>query len=58
MLKRIVAIKESTSVKLGLPKSLILPVQLYNFTCLTAGRTENQILKKNPKEGSQKDNVK
>ena len=45
MLKRNVEIKAQTFVKLGLYKSLILPVPLYGFTCLAAGRTENQILK-------------
>ena len=46
MLKRNVATKVNTFVKLGLYKSLILPVLLYGFTCLTAGRTEIQILEK------------
>ena len=46
MLKRNVATKVNTFVKLGLYKSLILPVLLYRFTCLTAGRTEIQILEK------------
>ena len=46
MIKRNVATKVNTFVKLGLCKSLILPVLLYGFTCLTAGRTENQILEK------------
>ena len=42
MLKRNIAIKLNTFVKLGLYKSLILPVLLYGFRGLTAGRTENQ----------------
>ena len=46
MLKRNVATKVNTIVKLGLYKSWILPVLLYDFTCLTAGRTEIQILEK------------
>ena len=46
MLKRNVATKVNTFVKLGLYNSLILPVLLYSFTCLTAGRTEIQILGK------------
>ena len=46
MLKRNVATKVNTFVKWGLYKSLILPVMLYGFTCLTAGRTEIQILEK------------
>ena len=46
MLKRNVATKVNTFVKLGLYKSLILPVLLYDFTCLTARRTEIQILEK------------
>ena len=46
MLKRNVATKVNTFVKLGLYKSLILPVLLYGLTCLTAGRTEIQILEK------------
>ena len=37
MLKRNVATKVKTFVKLGLYKSTILPVLLYGFTCLTAG---------------------
>ena len=44
MLKRNVATKVNTFVKLGLYKFLILPVLLYGFTCLTARRTEIQIL--------------
>ena len=46
MLKRNVATKLNTFVKLGLYKSLIPPVLLYSCTCLTAGRTEIQILEK------------
>ena len=46
MLKRDVATKVNTYVKLGLYKALTLPVLLYGFTCLTAGRTEIQILEK------------
>ena len=57
MLKRNVATKLNTFVKLGLYKSLILPVLLYGFTCLTAGRTEIQIMEKFQKS-SQMDNGK
>ena len=46
MLKQNVATKVNTFVKLGLYNSLILPVLLYVITCLTAGRTEIQILEK------------
>ena len=46
MLKRNVATKVNTFVKMGLYKSLILPVLLYGFTCLIAGSTEIQILEK------------
>ena len=46
MLKRNVENKVNTFVKLGLYKSLILPVLLYGFTCLTAGGTEIKILEK------------
>ena len=46
MLKRNLADKVNMFVKLGLYKSLILPVLLYGFTCLTAGRTEIQNLEK------------
>ena len=47
MLKRNIAIKVNTFVReLGLYKSLILPVLLYGFTGLTAGRNELQILEK------------
>ena len=57
MLKRNIATKVNTFVKLGLCKSLIFPVLLYGFTCLTAGRTEIQILEKFQKS-SQMDNGK
>ena len=44
MLNRNVAIKVNTFVKLALHNSFILRVLLYSFKCLTAGRTEIQIL--------------
>ena len=46
MFNRNVATKVNTFVKLGFYKSLILPVLQYGFRCLTAGRTEIQILEK------------
>ena len=46
MLNRNVATKVNKFVKLGLFRSLILPVLLYGFTCLTVRRTEIQILEK------------
>ena len=46
LLKRNVATKVNTFVKIGLYKYLILSVLLYGFTFSTAGRTEFQILEK------------
>ena len=57
MLKQNVAIKVNTFVKLVLHKSFILQVLLYGFKCLTAGRTEIQILEK-LRKCSQMDNGK
>ena len=46
MLKRIVANKVNTFVKLDINKFLISPILLYVFTYLTAGRAEIKILQK------------
>ena len=46
MLNRNVATTINTLSKLQLYRSLIFPLLLYRFTCLTAGRTEIQILEK------------
>ena len=45
-LSELLQLKQNTFVKLALYNSLILPVWLYGFTCLTAGRTEIKILEK------------
>ena len=46
LLRRNVALKVRTHIKLGLYKSLILPVLLYGFSCVSASRAELHLLEK------------
>ena len=50
LLRRNVAVKIQTFVELGLYKSLILPVLLYNFACVFASREDLHLLEKAQKK--------
>ena len=55
LLRRNVAVKVQTLIKLGLYKSLILPVLLYGFACLCI-KSRSPATRKIPEEGSEMDN--
>ena len=58
LLRRNVAVQVTPLIKLGLFKSLIIPVLLYGFTCINASRSELQKLRTLSEESSKMDHGK
>ena len=56
MIRRNVAVNEKTFNKLGLYKSLILPIPLYGFSCVSSSRAELHSLERFQKKVCQMEN--